>query len=220
MFRLPIIALLLTVHVAWPCAGDEAAPLIGPGSYVDDRAIKKRLTEALSALYDEDLTVPIETLRKQLTRSFCELRLPKPGSESLDPVALYADRSGSVCVLGKLYKCAKCDEWHISHSCGFFITEDGVLVTNYHVVDGDEDDRSVALGALAPDGKADLGEPTTVCEGAHAPWRPRVVAPCDPSCVRQPCITRCRRYDRSPPASGSATWLAPPRAGSTRGSRR
>jgi S1-C subfamily serine protease len=58
---------------------------------------------------------------------------------------MYTKRLSSVLVLGELYKCEKCDKWHIQQAAGFLITRDGVFVTNHHVFDDKKGDILVAM---------------------------------------------------------------------------
>jgi serine protease Do len=54
-----------------------------------------------------------------------------------------------VLMMGSLYKCDKCTEWHIAVASGFVISESGAAVTSYHVLDPARE----ALVAMAADGR-------------------------------------------------------------------
>jgi len=56
---------------------------------------------------------------------------------------MYEKLRPSVAVVAGVYKCGKCDRWHGAPASGFAITED-VLVTNYHVIAGDNRETFVA----------------------------------------------------------------------------
>ena len=47
--------------------------------------------------------------------------------------------------MGRLYNCGKCSKWHTSTASAFAIGKDGIIVTNYHVLEKDEGE---ILGAM------------------------------------------------------------------------
>ena len=53
-------------------------------------------------------------------------------------------------MIGRIYKCDKCTKWHVGSASAFAITSDGVIATNYHVI---EDKDGATLGAMDLSGK-------------------------------------------------------------------
>ena len=47
--------------------------------------------------------------------------------------------------MGRLYNCGKCSKWHTSMASAFAIGQDGIIVTNHHVLEKDEGE---ILGAM------------------------------------------------------------------------
>ena len=78
-----------------------------------------------------------------------------------------------VAVIGSIYKCKKCTRWHVGAASGFFISSDGILVTNHHVVASADKETLVVLSGdgrmsavtelLATDPVADIA--ILRCEG-------------------------------------------------------
>jgi S1-C subfamily serine protease len=57
----------------------------------------------------------------------------------------------AVVVIGSISKCEECPEWHMdSVSAGWFLTPDGLVATNYHVLEDEEADQ---LGVMTADGR-------------------------------------------------------------------
>ena len=102
---------------------------------VDDAVIIKSLSTGIGKLVDDGEAVSSKVLAKQLDRAQSKLSLPKPLSVKLDDI--YGKCSDSVVVIASVYKCSKCTKWHKSGGAtGWILTEDGVMVTNYHVFEG------------------------------------------------------------------------------------
>ena len=89
----------------------------------------------------------IGELKKQLERKQCDLKLQPPAPDTLSPAELYAQHRDAVAVVGALAKCGRCSKWHLSKASGFFISEDGILVSNHHVIANKDDDDAV-IGAM------------------------------------------------------------------------
>jgi len=127
----------------------------GDPSWVNDTWLSARMQTGARALLEAGRAVPVGELVEQLNRTECTLALPdapeRPVDEpAVDSVELYEQASDAVAVVGGLYACGRCTNWHLSSATGFFLTEDGTLVTNYHVVD--QADRR-GLFAMARDGR-------------------------------------------------------------------
>ena len=119
---------------------------------VDDAEIKSVFQEGLAKLLEDSKTGDPKDLRLQLeTKSRCQVELPPPSvSFPIQPEDVYrASREGVLC-LGCIYKCDKCEHWHPHLAGGVLLTEDGVAVTNYHVMARED---AAAYGALSDDGQ-------------------------------------------------------------------
>ncbi len=63
----------------------------------------------------------------------------------------HASWQKAVVVIGSISKCEECPEWHMdSVSAGWFMTPDGLVATNYHVL---EDEEAEQLGVMTADGR-------------------------------------------------------------------
>lgn len=98
---------------------------------------------------------PAETIQKQLkSRSkmgeFSDTLPPSPGaSEAGGPATVFRRAKPGVLCFGFIYDCGRCDQWHGNIAGGFVISEDGLAVTNHHVV---ENDTAAAFAAMDSEG--------------------------------------------------------------------
>ena len=156
--RIPAVVPAL-VALAWLLAGgayvnaDDGAPDAacgGPTLSVDDKAIQDRLTTELTTLQADGKTAAVATLIEQLARTRHELELPDAPSEARTPAELYEALRSGVVLIGSLFKCEKCQNWHLAVATGFVLTSSGAVATNHHVVN---DAKHPAMGAMTSDGK-------------------------------------------------------------------
>ena len=72
-------------------------------------------------------------------------------AQKFDAKKIYAQAKSGVVVVGGVYKCDKCKHWHVQCASGFVIRHDGLIVTNYHVVEAFK--KLDAIGAMTDDGR-------------------------------------------------------------------
>ena len=107
----------------------QAAP---PSTTIDGAVIKRSLPATLRRV--EARAVPLSLLRRQLALAHCTIELPPPCKVAMSPAQMYRLRRDSVFIMSTLYKCGTCTDTHASVAAGFCIATNGVLVTNYHVM--------------------------------------------------------------------------------------
>jgi S1-C subfamily serine protease len=127
-----------------PAAAKDAAPFV-----VDDQAVVRDFTRQLEALKDAGQTVDSKELIGQLKRTRARVSLPSPSRRTKEWDEVYRASLPGVVIVGRIYLCSKCTRWHLSAASGAILTREGVMVTNYHVVDNPDG----VLGAMTSDGK-------------------------------------------------------------------
>lgn len=64
-----------------------------------------------------------------------QIKRIKPNNKTLSPVEIYNGLLKSTVAMGISFDCGHCDRAHVNFSSGYFISDDGLCVTNYHVVE-------------------------------------------------------------------------------------
>ncbi|WP_159434830.1 S1 family peptidase [Rubritalea squalenifaciens] len=124
-------------------------PLVAEPPVIDDHKLTSDLGDKIGKLVEEEKTTPGEDLFKQLERTKADLQLKQPSTQECKNV--YSECVDGVGIIASVYKCGKCDKWHRS-ACAtcWTLTEDGIMVTNYHVFKNK--DHS-GFGVLSRDGR-------------------------------------------------------------------
>ncbi len=147
------------MRCAWPliclcvglAVGRYAAPMPGPCSEpdpgqpcavrdlgVDDQAAMQSLLAELTPMAEAGDRVTCEALKRGLANARARVRLGSPARMAGEGLPeLYRFAKPSVYLIGKPYKCSKCEHWHVAGATAFAVTRDGVLATNHHVVEGE-----------------------------------------------------------------------------------
>lgn len=129
MLRLP--AFLIALLSAGLFADDRLV--------VDDEAFEQQAIAAATVLHDKGKLVPLTKLRTQLKRTHCDLALPEPRKDRLQPREVYRLIRDSTVSVATFYHCTKCKKWHFDSASGF-VAADGVVSTSEHVVDFDDEE--------------------------------------------------------------------------------
>jgi len=153
-YRAPLACLLLALPCCGPLPSSTKAEQV---TVIDDDSLRTDFEKKMAGLVKSGKPTPHATLRKQLERKSCQLELPRTGHRRLSPSEVYQKRLGSTLMVGKLHHCSssKCNKTHANIASGVVIREDGIVLTNYHVVNGG-DSRTISMGAMTHDGRAFL----------------------------------------------------------------
>ena len=106
--------------------------------YFNDLKLGSDFQKGLEELLEGNESVRLADLKRQLTQKQSEVVLGEIPIHSVLPNRLYDQVSKSVLVMGRLYNCGKCSKWHTSMASAFAIGQDGIIVTNHHVLAEDE----------------------------------------------------------------------------------
>lgn len=138
----------LTLLLAAPSfAADDDLPDV-----IDDDAVIKKLEKDGAELVTDKKSTPYEKLAKQLDRKQTKLEPAPAGAAEHKVDELYKLCKPGVLILGLIYKCTECPEWHASAASAFVIGADGVCVSNYHVFEPSEGEDIKGVVALSASG--------------------------------------------------------------------
>ena len=122
----------------------QADPLV-----VDDAKLIRQVQKDLGEIADGEEGVSGEALAEAVKEAptSCELEL----KGELPSSSGYGDLTRSVFALTSVYKCGKCDKWHVGGAASAWcLSGDGVFVTNYHVLEGA---KGASYGVVSRDGE-------------------------------------------------------------------
>ena len=99
-------------------------------------ALEARLIQGVTALIENNQTVPLAELNQQLKQAVGrKAKIHRVASFVYDPQNLYQLCKPSTLIVARLYKCEHCTNWHSGSATGFPLTKDGIFATNYHVIE-------------------------------------------------------------------------------------
>ena len=113
--------------------------------FVDDLLLRNKFEKGLEAMVEANETVSLANLGTQLSMDHPKVKLLGATKALVSPDTLYEQCRKSVLVVGRLYNCGKCSKWHTSTASGFAVGRNGIMVTNYHVLENGDGET---LGAM------------------------------------------------------------------------
>lgn len=145
MYRI-CAAIVLSMLILSGCATEQKKPFSFAVEEMNDMARFNKVQAEASRMLKEDQATSMTLIREGLKQSKCELELPEVQQcQTMSASEIYEECSESVLLVAGLYKCTKCTNWHASPASGFFITQTGAFVTNYHVVNNQEHKTMVIM---------------------------------------------------------------------------
>lgn len=131
LFSVVIAGLMLGGCASTPDE-EASAPIQPEPAVINDRQIVGQMTAKVTEMMDSGSVVEMKTLIDKLKKEpKVKLQLSDAGVASVD------EAQKAVVVVGGIYKCDRCPDWHVAPASGFLIAEN-LVVTNYHVVDNPE----------------------------------------------------------------------------------
>jgi S1-C subfamily serine protease len=122
----PLLILFLSIATATRAAVTDEP--------VDDQRLQSELLKFGEANLAAGRAVKAADIRAQFDRRRCRLALAPLAQRGNTISTAAAGVRPGVAIVGGIYKCTKCSNWHLGTASGFFISSDGILVTNHHVV--------------------------------------------------------------------------------------
>ena len=158
-----ILATLILVSVQWSlivaplAAQEDALPFDLFGESIDNNQIYRHLEKQALDLIDGQPEDAVQQLQEQLTAAATWTDLDRTSLKYERPTKrdeVYRHMVKSSVYLGELYNCGRCDKTHAGFSGGVVISEDGLVLTNYHVMEDRKNQNKVeGYMAMTYDGK-------------------------------------------------------------------
>lgn len=153
--RKTLLPLLVFALLTLPGPGQAPGVPIVEQSRKGARAEQAAIAKQARKLFEDQRMLTLEeTVALLESPVLCQLNLPEPHSNKLDPKTIAASARQSGFRVGWAYLCNNCDNWHIELAGGYAVTRDGVIATCAHVLKTSRKKmRSGSLVALDHQGK-------------------------------------------------------------------
>jgi S1-C subfamily serine protease len=129
----------------------------------NERDYDNRYQMSVDSILNLKKAVDLDVFKKEIANSQHQILTkiaPVEKSRKLNGNELYQHAKKSTVILGSAYLCATCDKYHINEASGYLINENGLLVTNYHVMEAyinmAPGNKQVGLFARLSDGRTYL----------------------------------------------------------------
>lgn len=99
--------------------------------------IEEMKTETGNLIKSNKIILKGDQAEEQLflaSNKIISLDLPEPKKDVLTSEKIFNEGKKSTLIIGYAYLCNTCDKTHMGNASGYTINEDGIFITNYHVV--------------------------------------------------------------------------------------
>ena len=104
--------------------------------FEDLQGISQRFADELGRFKEKDQAVsPVKLAEQADAEPNYPMSPTAAPAEKFDAETIYKRAKPGVVILGGVFKCNKCNHWHVRCASGFVIRHDGLIVTNLHAIE-------------------------------------------------------------------------------------
>ena len=115
--------------------------------WIDDQKLEQTIREKLVEFHEAGDYPDGKTVVRQLRRSPSEISAFYSETKTQDPLSRARN---ATLIVGHIYQCEECSDWHTNLASGVAISPDGLILTNHHVM---HFPNAASFGAANSEGK-------------------------------------------------------------------
>lgn len=152
---LPLIVLVLTICLPTVSNAQQDLPFDVFGEAIDNRQVYMHIEKNAEKTVAQQDSDTVKRLAKELKSAeiSCDLQLDSLScTQPTDQDNLYEHMVKSSVYISQLYNCGRCDRTHAGFSGGVLVSEDGLVLTNHHVLNKLKDKNTEGYMAMTSEG--------------------------------------------------------------------
>ncbi|MCA9213550.1 MAG: trypsin-like peptidase domain-containing protein [Planctomycetales bacterium] len=137
-------------------SAEVSLPLDPFGKPIDNAMISRHFEVAGRNLLLQEEEVSVEQFQKMLKDAPRTISVDADEFSCMRPndrSEMYRHIVKSTVLLGELYDCGQCDKTHAKYAGGVLISSDGLMLTNYHVLESKDTSKTKGFYAMTWEGK-------------------------------------------------------------------
>jgi len=123
---------------------------------IDNMQIYRHFERTATLMMSEQREGAVEAFQRQLKEAPADTSVDLSSLVAAHPEGrrqLYEHMVKSTLYIGELYNCGRCDRTHAGFAGGVLISEDGLALTNYHVLESRDTGKTEGIYAMTWDGR-------------------------------------------------------------------
>lgn len=151
-----ILCILFSVFMISPGSAQQVEGFDLFAKPIDNAGIRRHFQEVATRIMRKEEGRSVEDVKRMLDDAppTCPVPVSEFNSTRLNHRSeTYQHIVKSTTVVGELYKCGYCEKTHLRFSGGVLISDDGLMLTNYHVIASMDLDKSESVYVMTWEGK-------------------------------------------------------------------
>lgn len=155
-----LVTLVLFISFSNALQAQESDDVHKKNRYLDQEKLLINFETRANEIHKSGNFLSLEDATKQLEEAEgkkADIKMIAPNEKILEKSEIFSLLGKSFVVYGIAFDCGKCESVHVIPSSGYVIDEDGLIVTNYHVVEsytnGNSENKNLTMQIMTTSGK-------------------------------------------------------------------